>query len=152
MGRLNWFARIRALDPILTGILALLFLILLILLILLFRRPKDQTCPLRDALAAKELELRDAQTVAGRPETLAEERKTEIDRLNGDLLKLDADAERASVAAARISGLKTELRGAQEEAGRFSARHQSQLDERWAEIDRLSWRIAELTKADEAKC
>lgn len=143
--------RIQTLDPVLIGI----GILALLLLILLFRRPKDQTGPLRDALAAKELELRDAQTGAGRAEALAEERKTEIDRLNGDLsklrVKLDGDAERASAAAARISGLETQLRGAQEEAGRVSARHQAQIDERRAEIDRLNGRIAEMTKADEAK-
>jgi DNA recombination protein RmuC len=143
--------RLETLDPVLIG----LGLIGLLLLVLLFRRPRDQAGPLRDALAAKDLELRDAQTAAGRSEALAEERKTEIDRLNGDLsklrVKLDADAERASQSAARISGLETELRGAQEEAGRTAARHQSQLDERSAEIDRLNGRIAELTRADEAK-
>ena len=143
--------RLQALDPILIGI----GILALLLLILLFRRPKDQTGPLRDALAAKELELRDAQTRAGRAEALAEERKIEIDRLNGDLsklrVKLDGDAERASAAAARISGLETELRGAHEEAGRVSARHQAQLDERRAEIDRLNGRIADLTRAEEVK-
>lgn len=147
----EFLTRLQALDPILFGI----GILALLLLILLFRRPKDQTGPLRDALAAKELELRDAQTGAGRAEALAEERKAEIDRLNGDLsklrVKLDADAERASQAAARISGLETELRGAQEEAGRAVARHQSQLEERKAELDRLNGRIAELTRAEEAK-
>lgn len=143
--------RLETLDPVLIG----LGLIGLLLLVLLFRRPRDQAGPLRDALAAKDLELRDAQTGASRAEALAEERKTEIDRLNGDLsklrVKLDADAERASQSAARISGLETELRGAQEEAGRAAARHQSQLDERSAEIDRLNGRIAELTRAEEAR-
>lgn len=143
--------RLETLDPVLVG----LGLIGLLLLVLLFRRPKDQAGPLRDALTAKDLELRDAQTGAGRAEALAEERKAEIDRLNGDLSKLrhklEEDAERASTAAARISALETELRGAQEEAGRAAARHQSQLDERSAEIDRLNGRIAELTRADEAK-
>jgi DNA recombination protein RmuC len=143
--------RIQTLDPVLIGI----GILALLLLILLFRRPKDQTGPLRDALVSKELELRDAQTGAGRAEALAEERKTEIDRLNGDLsklrVKLDGDAERASAAAARISALETQLSGAQEEAERVSARHQVQIDERRAEIDRLNGRIAEMTKADEAK-
>lgn len=143
--------RIPTLDPVLIGI----GILALLLLILLFRRPKDQTGPLRDALVSKELELRDAQTGAGRAEALAEERKTEIDRLNGDLsklrVKLDGDAERASAAAARISALETQLSGAQEEAERVSARHQAQIDERRAEIDRLNGRIAEMTKADEAK-
>ena len=143
--------RIPTLDPVLIGI----GILALLLLILLFRRPKDQTGPLRDALVSKELELRDAQTGAGRAEALAEERKTEIDRLNGDLsklrVKLDGDAERASAAAARISALETQLSGAQDEAERVSARHQAQIDERRAEIDRLNGRIAEMTKADEAK-
>lgn len=143
--------RIQTLDPVLIGI----GILALLLLILLFRRPKDQTGPLRDALVSKELELRDAQTGAGRAEALAEERKTEIDRLNGDLsklrVKLDGDAERASAAAARISALETQLSGAQDEAERVSARHQAQIDERRAEIDRLNGRIAEMTKADEAK-
>lgn len=121
--------RIQTLDPVLIGI----GILALLLLILLFRRPKDQTGPLRDALVSKELELRDAQTGAGRAEALAEERKTEIDRLNGDLsklrVKLDGDAERASAAAARISALETQLSGAQEEAERVSVRHQVQIDE-----------------------
>ena len=144
-------AQFQTFDPVLIG----LGLIGLLLLILLFRRPKDRTGPLQDALAAKELELRDAQSSASRAEALADERKTEIDRLNGDLsklrVKLEADAERASEAAARISGLETELRGEREEAGRAAARHQSQIGERSAEIDRLNGRIAELIKADEAK-
>lgn len=144
-------AQFQTFDPVLIG----LGLIGLLLLILLFRRPKDRTGPLQDALAAKEQELRDAQTGASRAEALAEERKTEIDRLNGDLsklrMKLDADAERASQAAARISGLETELRGEREEAARAAARHQSQMGERSAEIDRLNGRLAEMTKAEEAK-
>lgn len=143
--------RLKTLDPVLIG----LGLIGLLLLVLLFRRPKDQAGPLRDALAAKELELRDAQTGAGRAEALAEERKTEIDRLNGDLSKLrhklEEDGVQASVAAARISALETELRGAQEEAGRAAKRNQDQLDERRAEAERLNGRISELTRADEAK-
>ena len=143
--------RIQTLDPVVIGI----GILALLLLILLFRRPKDQTGPLRDALVSKEMELRDAQTGAGRAEALAEERKTEIDRLNGDLsklrVKLDGDAERASAAAARISALETQLSGAQDEAERVSARHQAQIDERRAEIDRLNGRIAEMTKADAAK-
>jgi DNA recombination protein RmuC len=143
--------RLQTLDPVLTGI----GLIGLLLVVLLVRRPRDQTAPLRDALAAKDQELRDAQTGASRAEALAEERKAEIDRLNGDLsklrVKLDADAERVSAAVARISGLETELRGAQEEAGRVFARHQSRLDERRAESDGLNLRIAELTRAAEAK-
>lgn len=143
--------RLETLDPVLIG----LGLIGLLLLVLLFRRPKDQAGLLRDALAAKELELRDAQTGAGRAEALAEERRTEIDRLNGDLsklrVKLDEDAERASTAAARISSLETELRGEREEAGRAAKRHADQLDERRAEAERLSARIADLTRADEAK-
>ena len=94
--------RFETLDPVLIG----LGLIGLLLLVLLFRRPRDQAGPLRDALAAKDLELRDAQTAAGRAEALAEERKTEIDRLNGDLsklrVKLDADAEQDAPRAPRV--------------------------------------------------
>jgi len=138
-------------DPVLIGI----GLLALLLLILLFRRPKDQTSPLRDEIAAKELELREAQNGASRSEALAEERRTEIDRLNGDLsklrVKLDEDAERASTAAARISALETELRGEREEAGRAAARHQAQLEERRAEAERVNARITEMTRADEAK-
>jgi DNA recombination protein RmuC len=138
-------------DPVLIGI----GLLALLLLILLFRRPKDQTGPLRDEIAAKEIVLREAQNGASRAEALAEERRTEIDRLNGDLsklrVKLDEDAERASTAAARISSLETELRGEREEAGRAAARHQTQFEERRLDADRLNTRIAEMTKADEAK-
>lgn len=152
---MDYFAQLQDLlmrtDPVLIGIAILG----LLLLLLLFRRPRDRTGPLQEALTAKEAALRDAETAGSRAEGLAEERRTEIDRLNGDLsklrVKLDEDAERASTAAARISSLETELRGEREEAGRAAKRHADQLDERRAEAERLSARIADLSRADEAK-
>lgn len=59
--------RLQMLDPVLTEIG------LLGLLLLLFRWPRDQAGPLRNALAVEELELCAAQTGASRAEALAEE-------------------------------------------------------------------------------
>lgn len=70
---------LKTLDPVLIG----LGLIGLLLLVLLFRRPKDQAGPLRDALAAKELELRDAQTGAGRAEEIAKRAGLLYDKVAG---------------------------------------------------------------------
>lgn len=123
--------RLLTADPVLIGIAVLGVL----LLVLLFRRPRDRMSPLQEALA--------------------EERKTEIGRLNLDLsklrVKLDEAAARASAAAARISGLETELRGEQAETGRAAARHLAQLDEKRVELDRLNARIEALTAADGAR-
>jgi DNA recombination protein RmuC len=59
-----------------------------------------------------------------------------------------ASARRARSATSQGS---TELRGERDEAARATTRNQAQLEERRAEIDRLNGRIAEMTKADEAK-
>ena len=100
----------RSTDPVLIGIGAIGFLIL----ILIFRRPRDRSEPLQRALEVRETELRDAQRSSSRAEALAEERKTEIDRLNGDLsklrFKLDDEARQSREDSARISALETELR------------------------------------------
>lgn len=142
---------LQVLDPVLVGI----SLLGILLLILLFRRPKDATGPLREALAAAEQDLRDISARASRAEALADERRSESERVTHDLARLrdrlDADAERASTDAARISGLAAELRAEREEAGRANARHLSQLDECRAEIDRLGTKITELVQAGEAK-
>ena len=97
----------RSTDPVLIGIGAIGFLIL----ILIFRRPRDRSEPLQRALEVRETELRDAQRSSSRAEALAEERKTEIDRLNGDLsklrLKLDDEARQSREDSAKISALET---------------------------------------------
>lgn len=95
-------------------------------LILLFYRPKNATASLQDALRVKEKEIRDALNAGNRAEALAEERKTEIDRLNGDLSKLrrklDEDTQQARMDASRISSLETELKAAKELADTTAAR------------------------------
>ena len=127
----------RSTDPVLIGIGAIGFLIL----ILIFRRPRDRSEPLQRALEVRETELRDAQRSSSRAEALAEERKTEIDRLNGDLsklrLKLDDEARQSREDSAKISGLETELRGEREEAQATASRHGAALKE-------LQTRVAEL--------
>lgn len=141
----------RTTDPVLIG----LAILGLLLLVLIFRRPKDRSAPLRDALDAREAELRDAQNAGSRADALAEERKTEIDRLNGDLsklrLKLDEDAAAAREAAARISGLETELRGEQEEAEAMADRHKATLIERDTQSDALREQVRSLTESGTAK-
>lgn len=130
--------RILAIDPVLFGIC----LIGLLLLILLFRRPKDQVGPLRDALAARDVELREAQNSASRAEALAEERRTEIDRLNGDLsklrVKLDEAAERLSMGAAKISSLETQLQNEQDAMKRLTPQMEDALRNGAARADEIS--------------
>ncbi len=88
--------------------------------LLLFRRPKGDDAPLREANARldaavekKETELREALGNANRFEALAEERRTEIDRLNGDLsklrAKLDQTAREQRELTGEISRLETRL-------------------------------------------
>jgi DNA recombination protein RmuC len=138
-------------DPTLIGIGVLG----LLLIILIFRRPRDRTAPLEAALAARDAELREAQNAGSRADALAAERKTEIDRLNGDLsklrLKLEEDASAARDAAARISSLETELRGEREEAEAAAARHEATLTERDAQADALREQVRGLTEAGTAK-
>lgn len=108
------FARLQSLDPLLFAIC----IVGVLVLIILFRRQKDHTAPLREALAATEAELRDTVYDASRAEAQSEERLTEINRLKCDVTRLqariEADAERAQAAVGRISGLEAELRGSQE--------------------------------------
>lgn len=141
----------RTADPVLTG----LGILGLLLLILIFRRPKDRTAPLREALSARETELREAQTAGSRADALAEERKTEIDRLNGDLSKLrsklDEDAQKSREDASRISSLETELRGEREEAAAATARHEATLRDRDAQADALREQVRGLTEAGAGK-
>jgi DNA recombination protein RmuC len=138
-------------DPALIGIGVLG----LLLIILIFRRPKDRSAPLREALTAREAELRDAQNAGSRADALAEERKTEIDRLNGDLSKLrsklDEDAQKSREDASRISSLETELRGEREEAEAAAARHEATLRDRDAQADTLRGQVKELTEAGSVK-
>ncbi|MCL1629485.1 DNA recombination protein RmuC [Roseibaca sp. V10] len=138
-------------DPVLVG----LGLLGLLVLVLSFRRPKDGSGPLRDALVAREAELRDALNGANRAEALAEERKTEVDRLNGDLsklrIKLDEDAQKAREDASRISALDTELRGEREEAEAAQARFEISLRDRETQADTLRGQVRDLTAAGTAK-
>lgn len=115
---------------------------------LLFRRPAGDAAEIKRTLSQKEAELRDALKGANRYEALAEERKTEIDRLNGDLSKLrskmDVDAEGAKEAAAQISGLNAELRAEREEMEQAKARHQFNLEEKKKEATELRSQILDL--------
>lgn len=100
--------------PVIT--LAAVVLFGIIALVALFRRPGASTAlqkeqdALLGRLAALEGELRLALSRADRSEGLAEERKTEIDRLNGDLSKLrtriDADQQEKQGLKAAVAGLE----------------------------------------------
>ncbi len=101
-------------------ILAVLFLAVLVTLFILIWRPRGDGEPfananikLTAAVEAKETELREALRNANRFEALADERKSETDRLNGDLsklrTKLDGAAEEQRQLTGRISHLETKL-------------------------------------------
>ena len=119
----------RDVDPVLGGILV----IGIMLLILIFRRPKVADSGTRESLLAKEAELREAQKEGDRSQALAEERKAEIERLNGDLsklrVKLDGEAQSAQEAAARISGLQEQLKSSKELTETNAERHAQSLQE-----------------------
>jgi DNA recombination protein RmuC len=142
---------LRTADPALIGI----GFLALLLLVLIFRRPPDRSAPLQEALAARDAELQEARNAGTRADALAAERKTEIDRLNGDLsklrLKLEEDASAARDAAARISSLETELRGEREEAEATAVRHEAALKDREAQVETLRGQLSELTKTSSAK-
>lgn len=120
----------------------------LMVALLLFRRPAGDVAEFKRALSQKEAELRDALKGANRYEALAEERKTEIDRLNGDLSKLrskmDVDAESAKEAAAQISGLRAELRAEKDELEQAEARYQMNLEDKNKVASELRAEILEL--------
>lgn len=122
-------SRLESLDPILVG----LGFVALLLLILIFRRPKDQVTPLREALAAREIDLREAQNRASRAEALAEERKVEIEKMDRDHAilrsKLDEEATRALTSAGRISGLEAEVRAAEIQAVTTATRTKEIIEE-----------------------
>lgn len=105
--------------PVIT--LAAVVLFGLVAIVALFRRPGGDAAALRkenDALVTRlgvmENDLRVALSRADRSEGLAEERKTEIDRLNGDLSKLrtriDADQQEQQRLKAAVSGLEARAR------------------------------------------
>ena len=141
----------RSTDPVLIGIGAIGFLIL----ILIFRRPRDRSEPLQRALEVRETELRDAQRSSSRAEALAEERKTEIDRLNGDLsklrLKLDDEARQSREDSAKISALETELRGEREEAQATASRHGAVLKDWQTRAAELQDQLTDVQKSASAK-
>lgn len=133
---------IETLDPThLAAALLATILMALIAVIAAFRLRAAESARLQDALRAKEAELRDAWGRATGAEALAQERKSEIDRLNGDLsklrLKLDADAERAELAASRISRLSAQLDSALQEADATTRRHAETMSELRAQTTRL---------------
>lgn len=141
----------RSTDPVLIAIGAIGFLIL----ILIFRRPRDRSEPLQRALEVRETELRDAQRSSSRAEALAEERKTEIDRLNGDLsklrLKLDDEARQSREDSAKISALETELRGEREEAQATASRHSAVLKDWQTRAAELQSQLRDVQESASAK-
>lgn len=140
----NTLERFEAFDSTLIAIVIVGFLVLFSL----FFRPKGDATALREALSAKEFELRTALSGATRFEAIAEERKTEIERLNGDLsklrVKLDEDADRAQTAAARISGLEAELRAEREELLQTEKRTRAVLEERKSDADEIRGQVRTL--------
>lgn len=137
-------SRLESLDPILVG----LGFVALLLLILIFRRPKDQVTPLREALAAREIDLREAQNRASRAEALAEERKVEIEKMDRDLAilrsKLDEEATRALTSAGRISGLEAEVRAAEMQAVTTATRTKEIIEEFRSQITDRDGQIRDL--------
>ena len=103
------------------------FFVIVVVVVLILRRPRnDQTNLLdgiRDLKAAaeeKNAEFLQARSDADRNGALANDRKTEIDRLNGDLsklrAKLDQDAEEKNELISTISRLETEKKNIRNEA------------------------------------
>ena len=93
-----------------------------IALIALFRRPtsneaglKGEIEKLTKRIVELEGDLRSALSRADRSEGLAEERRAEIDRLNGDLsklrLRIDGDQKEQQILKAAVSGLEAKGRG-----------------------------------------
>ncbi|MCC5957160.1 MAG: hypothetical protein JJU07_13760, partial [Natronohydrobacter sp.] len=133
---------IETLDPTyLAAALLATILLALIAVIAAFRLRAIDTTRLHEALRASEAELREAWGRATGNEALAQERKSEIDRLNGDLsklrLKLDADTERAELAAGRISRLSAQLESALQDADATARRHAETMAELRAQTTRL---------------
>lgn len=104
-------------------------------LLLLFRKPDtsgltEEIGQLNVAAQARELELRDATSRADRAESLAGERKGEIDRLNGDLSKLrdrmDTDQDELRALTGRVESLKSK-----------DTADQGTLDEKKSDIVRM---------------
>lgn len=118
-------------------------------------KPKGEKSTSVDALAEKEAELREARTAGDRSHALAEERKGEIDRLNGDLSKLrdklDEEGLVAQQAAARISQLEEQLKS-QSKASEAKSEYQlqslqslsDQVDAKNLEISGLKKRVEDL--------
>ena len=97
----------------------------ILVLILLFRRPTrddgallSEVGSLKEAIEKKDGELRGALKRADGGEALAEERKNEVDRLNGDLsklrLKLEEAAREERNLASTISSQKTQIEAERE--------------------------------------
>ena len=139
------------LDPTLIAVA----LVGLLVLILLLRRPAGDATQLRSTLSAKEAELRDALNGSNRFEALAGERKTETDRLNGDLsklrTKLEDDAEQRRVTAGQISGLEADLRAGVETARAGELRHAAAIEERRLGSEETKVQLRSLLEANETK-
>lgn len=112
----------------------------IIALFALFRRPATDATAIRtendrltSRLAALEDDLRAALSRADRSEGLAEERKSEIDRLNGDLSKLrtrmDADQKECQTLMAEISGLEARAKGSFETVAAKSREYMAAQEE-----------------------
>ncbi len=107
--------------------LGVVVLLLLLVMVGLFRRPKGndlvwrvKLSELEGKLAERDAEIREALADANAHKALATERKTEIERLNGDLSKLrhrlDEEAERQTQLSSTISRLQSEMKSQREMA------------------------------------
>ncbi len=97
-------------------ILAALALVLLVAVVIVIRRPGGDgeqlakaNIKLTAAVEAKDAELREALRNANRFEALADERKSENERLNGDLSKLRAKLDGASEERRQLTGSISQL-------------------------------------------
>lgn len=141
---------LESLDPLIVVAVVLLGLALLLFL----RQRHAEKRALKEALRLRDAELREALGAATHNETLASERKHEIDRLYGDLSKLrarlDADATRAEAAAGRISRLSAQLDAAQWEIEEGARRHAEAMAELRAQLSELRARLETATQEKQA--
>lgn len=129
----------------------------IIALIALFRRPASDEMAMKKEIEKRTNELvtiegylRSALSRADRSEGLAEERKSEIDRLNGDLSKLrmriDGDQKEHQTLKAAISGHEAKARGDLELVSNKNAETQAAAEE----ITKLRGRLEEEQKSHQA--
>lgn len=107
--------------------LAAFALLMLLVLVGMVRRPKsdagswrNRAAELEARLAERDGEIRTALDAASTHKALADERATQIERLNGDLSKLrtrlDEDAEKQRALSSTITGLRTQMEAQREAA------------------------------------